>query len=59
MVGVMGFRVSSSESGSYLRLIVSRSTQLKAQGPSRTFNEFKEENKEAEALITYDEHQRT
>jgi len=31
------------EAGSYLRLMDSRITQLKAQGPSRTFNESKEE----------------
>ena len=34
---------SGSEAGSYLRLIYSCITQLKAQGPSRTFNESKEE----------------
>ena len=34
---------SVSETGSYLRLIVSCITQLKAQGPSRTCNESKEE----------------
>ena len=34
---------SGSEAGSYLRLIDSRITQLKAQGPSRTCNESKEE----------------
>ena len=33
----------SSEAGSYLRLIDSCVTQLKAQGPSRTCNESKEE----------------
>ena len=31
--------------GSYLRLIDSCITQLKAQGPSRTYNESKEEEK--------------
>jgi len=34
----------SSEAGSYLRLIDSSTTQLKAQGPSRTCNESKEED---------------
>jgi len=34
---------SGSEAGSYLRLIDSFITQLKAQGPSRTCNESKEE----------------
>ena len=34
---------SGSETGSYLRLIDSCITQLKAQGPSRTRNESKEE----------------
>ena len=34
---------SGSEAGSYLRLIDSCITQLKAQGPSRTSNESKEE----------------
>jgi len=34
---------SGSEEGSYLRLIDSCITQLKAQGPSRTCNESKEE----------------
>jgi len=33
----------SSEDGSYLRLIDSCITQLKAQGPSRTCNDSKEE----------------
>ena len=44
--GRLGVRVplcSGSESGSYLRLIDSCITQLKAQGPSRTCNENKEE----------------
>ena len=36
---------SGSEAGSYLRLIDSCITQLKAQGPSRTCNESKEEEK--------------
>ena len=46
----LGFRVnyftemcSGSEAGSYLRLIDSCSTQLKAQGPFRSCNESKEE----------------
>ena len=34
---------SGSEEGSYLRLIDSCITQLKAKGPSRTCNESKEE----------------
>ena len=34
---------SGSEAGSYLRLIASCITQLKAQRPSRTCNESKEE----------------
>ena len=37
---------SGSEAGSYLRLIDSCITQLKAQGPSRTCNESKEEEDE-------------
>jgi len=37
---------TSSEEGSYLRLIDSCITQLKAQGPSRTCNESKEEEEE-------------
>ena len=37
-----------SETGSYLRLIDSCITQLKAQGPSRTCNESKEEEEEEE-----------
>ena len=36
---------SGSEAGSYLRLIDSCATHLKAQGPSRTCNESKEEGK--------------
>jgi len=35
-----------SEAGSYLRLVDSCITQLKAQGPSRTCNESKEEEQE-------------
>ena len=35
-----------TEAGSYLRLIDSCITQLKAQGPSRTCNESKEEEEE-------------
>ena len=46
----LGFGVwemcSGSEAGSYLRLIDSCITQLKAQGPSRTCNESKEEGEE-------------
>jgi len=37
---------SGSEAGSYLRRIDSCITQLKAQGPSRTCNESKEEKEE-------------
>ena len=37
---------SGSEAGSYLRLIDFCITQLKAQGPSRTCTECKEEKKE-------------
>jgi len=37
---------SGSEAGSYLRLIDSCITQLKAQGPSRTCNESKEEEED-------------
>ena len=36
-----------TEAGSSLRLIDSCITQLKAQGPSRTCNEIKEEEEEA------------
>ena len=39
-------RSSSSEAGSYLRLIESCITQLKAQGLSRTCNESTEEEEE-------------
>jgi len=35
---------SAREAGSYLRLIDSCISQLKAQGPSRTCNESKEED---------------
>ena len=35
-----------TEAGSYLRLIDSCITQLKAQGPSRTCNQSKEEEEE-------------
>jgi len=37
---------SGAETGSYLRLIDSCITQLKAQGPSRTFDQSKEEEEE-------------
>jgi len=37
---------SGTEVGSYLRLVDSCITQLKAQGPSRTCNESKEEEEE-------------
>jgi len=39
---------SGTEAGSYLRLIDSYITQLKAQGPSRTCNESNEEEAEEE-----------
>ena len=39
-----------TEAGLYSRLIDSCITQLKAQGPSRTCNESKEEEEEAEEL---------
>jgi len=42
---------SGSEAGSYLRLIDSCITQLKAQGPSRTCNESKEEKKKTECGV--------
>ena len=42
---------SGSEAGSYLRLMDSCTTQLKAQGPSRTCNESKEEEEEAIGLL--------
>jgi len=38
---------TGSEAGSYLRRIDSCVTQLKAQGPSRTCNESKEEEEES------------
>ena len=38
--------ISGSKAGSYLRLIDSCITPLKAQGPSRTCNESKEEEEE-------------
>jgi len=40
---VLGCRVCGTEAGSYLRLIDSCITQLKAQGPSGTCDESKEE----------------
>ena len=42
---------SGTEAGSYLRLIDSCITQLKAQGPSRTCNECKEEEEEEEGCL--------
>ena len=45
----LGFKVEmccGTEAGSYLRLVDSCITQLKAQGPSRTCNESKEEEEE-------------
>ena len=41
-------KCSGSEAGSYLRLIDSSITQLKAQGPSSTCNESKEEEEQEE-----------
>ena len=41
---------SGSEVGSYLRLIDSCITQLKAQGPSRTCNESNDEEEEVAGL---------
>jgi len=41
----LGFRVQWFQSGLVLRLIDSCITQLKAQGPARTCNESKEEEK--------------
>ena len=42
---------SGSEAGPYLRLIDSRITQLKDQGPSRTCNESKEEEEDTGILL--------
>ena len=42
---------SGSEAGSYLRLIDSCITQLKAQGPSRTCNESKEEDQKRNSRL--------
>ena len=42
---------SGSEAGSYLRLIDSCITQLKAQGPSRTCNESKEEEEDLHTSV--------
>jgi len=42
---------SGSEAGSYLRLIDSCTTQLTAQGPSRTCNESKEEEEDGTVLL--------
>ena len=41
-----------TEAGSYLRLIDPCITQLEAQGPSRTFNESKEEEAEEEVFFS-------
>jgi len=41
-VTCLGLTSCGTEAGSYLRLIDSCITQLKAQGPSRTCNESKE-----------------
>jgi len=45
---------SGTEAGSYLRLIDSCITQLKAQGPSRTCNESKEEE---EGYLAWEENE--
>ena len=42
----------STETGSYFRLIDSCITQLKAQGPSRTCNESKEEEEESMVSVS-------
>ena len=42
---------SGSEAGSYLRLVDSCITQLKAQGPSRTCSESKEAEEKSRALL--------
>jgi len=42
---------SGSEAGSYLRLIDSCISQLKAQGPSRACNESKEEEERFRRLV--------
>ena len=42
-----------NEAGSYLRLIDSCITQLKAQEPSRTCNESKEEERENKSVQIY------
>ena len=47
-IGHLRLDVTGSEAGSYLRLIYSCITQLKAQGPSRTCNESKEEEEDEE-----------
>ena len=47
LAGAVRWRVGQSKLGSYLRLIDSCITQLKAQGPSRTWNESKEEEEES------------
>ena len=44
---VKNFHKKLPEAGSYVRLIDSCIAQLNAQGPSRTYNESKEEGKEA------------
>jgi len=48
--GMYPVRPSTTEAGSYLRLIDSCITQLTAQGPSGTCNESKEEDEEAHLL---------
>jgi len=45
---------SGSEAGSYLRLIDSCITQLKAQGPSRTCNESKEEEVMTDQVVRFE-----
>ena len=59
--GVWGLRfrvwgcVVVTEAGSYLRLIDFFITQLKAQGPSRTCNESKEEGEEEFGVVGLEE----
>ena len=52
-------KVSDSETGSYLRLIDSCTTQLKAQGHSRTCNESNEEEVEGLQVVVGNLIQRT
>jgi len=49
---------SGSEAGSYLRLIDSCATQLKAQGPSRTCNKSKKKKKGSDLQLLHRNEQR-